>query len=160
MATITITIKERIATIPNGVSLVCNNPSDVVQFSFDSEWDSITLKTARFSWQRNYVDVPFTGNTVNVPDISKTNVVELGVYADGVATTAVKIPFKHSIKSIGGSIAEPTADVYSQIIQMINGDAIKGDDGYTPVRGTDYWTAADIASIQNYCEEMILEGKW
>ena len=160
MATITVTIKERIATVPSGVSLVCNNPSDVVQFSFDSEWDGITLKTARFSWQRSYVDVPFTGNTVNVPDISKTNVVELGVYADGVATTAVKIPFKHSIKSIGGRVAEPTADVYSQIIQMINGDAIKGDDGYTPVRGTDYWTAADIASIQNYCEEMILEGKW
>ena len=106
------------------------------------------------------MDIPFTGNTVNVPDISKTNVVELGVYADGITSTAVKIPFKHSIKSIGGSIAEPAADVYSQIIQMINSDAVKGDPGYTPVRGTDYWTDADIASMQAYCEEMILEGKW
>ena len=43
---------------------------------------------------------------------------------------------------------------------MINGGAIKGEPGYTPVRGTDYWTAADIASVQDYCEEMILEGKW
>ena len=160
MATVTVTIKERIATGPSGVSLVCNNPSDVIQFNFDSEWNSITLKTARFTWQRNYVDIPFTGNTVNVPDISKTNVVELGVYADGITSTAVKIPFKHSIKSIGGSIAEPAADVYSQIIQMINSDAVKGDPGYTPVRGTDYWTDADIASMQAYCEEMILEGKW
>ena len=160
MATVTVTIKERIATVPNGVSLVCNNPSDVIQFNFDSEWNSITLKTARFTWQRNYVDIPFTGNTVNVPDISKTNVVELGVYADGITSTAVKIPFKHSIKSIGGSIAELAADVYSQIIQMINSDAVKGDPGYTPVRGTDYWTDADIASMQAYCEEMILEGKW
>ena len=111
MATITVTVKERIASIPSGISLVCNNPSDVIQFNFDSEWSTITLKTARFSWQRSYVDVPFSGNTVNVPDISKTNVVELGVYADGITTTAVKIPFKHSIKSIGGSVAEPTADV-------------------------------------------------
>ena len=160
MATITVTVKERIASIPSGVSLVCNNPSDVIQFNFDSEWSTITLKTARFSWQRSYVDVPFSGNTVNVPDISKTNVVELGVYADGIATTAVKIPFKHSIKSIGGSVAEPTADVYSQLVQMINAGAVKGEPGFTPVRGSDYWTEADIASVQAYCEEMILEGKW
>lgn len=29
---------------------------------------------------------------------------------------------------------------------------LKGADGYTPVRGTDYWTAADIATIQNYID--------
>ena len=28
-----------------------------------------------------------------------------------------------------------------------------GEDGYTPVRGTDYWTAEDIAAIQNYINE-------
>ena len=63
MATVVVTVKERIATIPSGVSLVCNNPSDVIQFNFDSEWNSVTLKTARFTWQRSYVDVPFTGNS-------------------------------------------------------------------------------------------------
>ena len=160
MATVNVTIRERIASVPSGISLVCNNPSDVIQFDFDSEWNSITLKTARFSWQRSYVDIPFTGNTVNVPDISKTNMVELGVYADGITTTAVKIPYKHSIKSIGGTVAEPTTDTYNQLVQMINKGAVKGDPGVTPVRGTDYWTAADIASMQAYCEEMILEGKW
>ena len=160
MATVTVTIRERIASVPSGISLVCNNPSDVIQFDFDSEWSSITLKTARFSWQRSYVDIPFTGNTVNVPDISKTNMVELGVYADGITTTAVKIPYKHSIKSIGGAVAEPETDTYHQLVQMINNGAVKGEPGVTPVRGTDYWTAADIASMQAYCEEMILEGKW
>lgn len=160
MAMIIVTVKERIASIPNGVSLVCNNPSDVIQFDFDSEWSSATLKTARFSWQRSYVDIPFTGNTVNVPDISKTNTVELGVYADGITSTPVKIPFKYSIKSVGGSVETPSADVYSQLVQMINDGAVKGPAGDTPVRGTDYWTEADIASIQDYCEEMILEGKW
>ena len=160
MATVIVTVKERIATISNGVSLVCNNPSDVIQFNFDSEWDAATLKTARFSWQRSYVDIPFTGNTVNVPDISKTNVVELGVFTDDIASTPVKIPFKHSIKSLGGTIASPTADVYTQLVQMINGGTIKGEPGHTPVRGSDYWTADDIAAMQDYCEEMILEGKW
>ena len=67
---------------------------------------------------------------------------------------------KEAVVSIGGSVAEPTTDVYSQIVQMVNAGAVKGDPGDTPVRGTDYWTEADIASMQAYCEEMILEGKW
>ena len=30
-----------------------------------------------------------------------------------------------------------------------------GQDGYTPVRGTDYWTANDIATIEQYCADYI-----
>jgi hypothetical protein len=36
----------------------------------------------------------------------------------------------------------------------------KGDPGKTPVRGTDYWTAADIAEIKSYVDEAILGGAW
>ena len=32
---------------------------------------------------------------------------------------------------------------------------LKGEDGYTPVRGTDYWTADDIAEIQSYIDNQI-----
>ena len=160
MATVVVTIKERIASIPSGVELVCNNPSDVITFSFDSEWESRTAKTARFSWQRNYIDIPFSGDSVNVPDIDKTNAVEVGVYADGIASTPVKIPFKYSIKSSGSVSEAPRADIYSQLLEKINSGVLKGDPGYTPIRGTDYWTEADIAAMQDYCEEMILEGKW
>jgi HSP90 family molecular chaperone len=35
-----------------------------------------------------------------------------------------------------------------------------GADGYTPVRGTDYWTAADRAEIKAYVDEAILGGAW
>jgi hypothetical protein len=35
-----------------------------------------------------------------------------------------------------------------------------GADGYTPVRGTDYWTAADKAEIKAYVDEAILGGEW
>ena len=35
-----------------------------------------------------------------------------------------------------------------------------GQDGYTPVRGTDYWTETDIAEIKNYVDEAILGGAW
>ena len=37
-------------------------------------------------------------------------------------------------------------------------------DGYTPVRGVDYWTDADIAEIKaeikNYVDDAILGGAW
>ena len=33
--------------------------------------------------------------------------------------------------------------------------ALKGKDGYTPVKGTDYWTADDIAEIQSYIDNQI-----
>lgn len=32
--------------------------------------------------------------------------------------------------------------------------------GYTPVRGVDYWTEEDIASIKAYVDEAILGGAW
>ena len=35
-----------------------------------------------------------------------------------------------------------------------------GEDGYTPVRGTDYWTEADKAEIKGYVDEAILGGAW
>jgi len=160
MATVIITIKERIASAPDGIELVCNNPSDVIQFDFDAEWDAHVLKTARFSWQRKYIDVPFSGNEVNVPDVDKTNYVEVGVYADGLTSTPVKIPFKHSIKSLGGTVEAPSADAYDQIIELINDNAVKGPAGDTPERGVDYWTEADVAAIKAHVETTILEGEW
>lgn len=34
-------------------------------------------------------------------------------------------------------------------------DGAAGADGYTPVRGTDYWTAEDVAEIQTYIDNQI-----
>lgn len=36
----------------------------------------------------------------------------------------------------------------------------KGADGYTPKRGTDYWTAADIAEIKDYIDNEIINGEY
>ena len=38
-------------------------------------------------------------------------------------------------------------------VQTIKGDP--GTDGYTPVKGTDYWTADDKAEIQSYIDTQI-----
>lgn len=56
-----------------------------------------------------------------------------------------------------------------QTIKTINGESLVGEgditisagaDGYTPVRGTDYWTEADKAEIKAYVDEAILGGSW
>ena len=35
-----------------------------------------------------------------------------------------------------------------------------GANGYTPVRGTDYWTESDKAEIKAYVDNSILNGAW
>lgn len=36
----------------------------------------------------------------------------------------------------------------------------RGESGYSPIRGTDYWTDSDIAEIKGYVDEAILGGAW
>lgn len=43
----------------------------------------------------------------------------------------------------------------SQGIQGPKGE--NGQDGYTPLRGTDYWTEEDISEIKSYCDDYINE---
>lgn len=38
--------------------------------------------------------------------------------------------------------------------------ATSGQNGKTPVRGVDYWTDSDIATIKGYVDDAILNGKW
>lgn len=80
----------------------------------------------------------------------------------------------------GGSGGDPGADGFSPIATVVptadgalititdkNGtttatvkNGADGADGYTPVRGTDYWTTADRAEIKAYVDEAILGGAW
>lgn len=65
-------------------------------------------------------------------------------------------------------IVELWAKIKSRFVQTVNGTAPDasgnvdlGDiGGYTPVRGTDYWTDEDIAQIKAYVDDAILNGEW
>lgn len=121
MAEHRIAILNRIAVADAGIELVCNNPTDTIRFEFDAEWSRIVAKTARFSWDGKYIDVPFSGNVVEVPEIYQTNHVYVGVYADNIATTPAKVKCRYSIKCLGGKVAPPSQDIYAEIIALING---------------------------------------
>ena len=64
----------------------------------------------------------------------------------------------------GDPAMAPTAPVWKQA--MDKADAVynaarAGEfDGYSPVRGVDYWTPEDIAHVKGYVESAILGGAW
>lgn len=128
MAEHKIAIQNKVAIADTGIELVCNNPTDTIRFEFDDEWAGIAAKTARFSWEGRYIDVPFSGNVVEVPEIFQTNYVYVGVFGDNITSTPVKLKCKYSIKCLGGKIAAPAEDVYAQIIALINA-GIDANDG-------------------------------
>lgn len=50
--------------------------------------------------------------------------------------------------------------IEAALAQAKESGAFDGNSGYTPVRGTDYWTDADKAEIKSYVDNAILGGAW
>lgn len=115
MKTLNVFVVNKIATYSQrGGCIVCGNSDYQIQFTFDSEWDSYTQKTARFIWRGQYIDVDFTGNTVTVPIVSNTDKVEVGVYAGDLhTTTSASISCEKSILC-GNTLPMPDEELDKQ----------------------------------------------
>lgn len=121
MKTILIPVIEKIAHSPEE-EIVCGNSDYYIEFAFDSEWDGYDVKTARFIYSGKKTDVVFKGNTVQVPVMSNTTKVLVGVFSGDLRTsTPAVIVCRPSILCKGGMPADPTPDVYAQIMEMLNG---------------------------------------
>lgn len=84
--------------------IVCGNSDYQIKFTFDNEWDAATNKTARFIWGGQYTDVTFTGDTCNVPIITNTDSVEVGVYSGDLrTTTSAQITCQRSILCVAAT---------------------------------------------------------
>ncbi len=64
------------------------------------------------------------------------------------------------IARIGYSGSDGLVDTYTVVLTDGSVTRINITNGKSPVRGTDYWTDADIALIKSYVEDAILGGKW
>lgn len=97
--TLHVTVKNKIATYrQRDGAIVCGNKGYIIAFTFDSEWDEYSTKTARFIWQGKYYDQIFTGVECPVPIINDTTELTIGVYAgDLKTTTPADIPCLTSI---------------------------------------------------------------
>lgn len=122
MPTIKIEVKDNIATnLTPEIEIVSNNGDYEIEFSFDSLWDSYSVKTARFYYNFSHTDIVFDGNVCKVPLLEETQLLKVGVFTDtNKTTTDAEIKCRFSIKKYGGSVHEPTKDVYGQIIDLLN----------------------------------------
>lgn len=118
---IEISVQNRVAWQTNKVEYICNNKDFAINFTFDSEWEAVQNKTARFIHGGEHTDVMFTGNQCTVPYISDVTKMTVGVYAgDLQTTTPATVYCKKSILCGGGLPADPTPDVYVQLMEKLN----------------------------------------
>ena len=151
--TLNITVRNKIATTIDPATVVNGNNDYTVVFDFDSEWDSLSSKTAMFVYGREeqkYKTVTFTGNSCVMPALYNTGYVLIGVFAGDIKTTTAAyvkcIPCIRDNDSTldtgsGGTIDTGTND-HSQLINRGIADqhpisAITGlEEALTPLVGT------------------------
>ena len=126
MPDINIKIRNKVAKGEYAV-IVCDNSDYTAVFDFDAEWDEYTTKTARFVYGGRYTDVVFSGNECAVPVMQNTRAVTVGVFAGDLhTTTPAYFACVPSILFGNGIPADPTPDVYAQIMELLNNIADGG----------------------------------
>ena len=105
---IQINIADKRAAVVGDPVIICGNGGYSIEFSFDSGWDNVGTKTARFVYVRageqQHQDVEFDGTTVAVPVLAGVSEVQVGVFAANLrASTPVRIPCELSIRCAAGT---------------------------------------------------------
>ena len=123
MPNIQINIKNKVARADRAI-IVCDNSDYTAVFDFDDEWSAYETKTARFVYGGRYTDVVFSGNECLVPVIQDTRAVTVGVFAGDLhTTTPAYFACVPSILCCNGIPADPTPDVYAQLMELLNKDS-------------------------------------
>lgn len=84
--------------------IVCGNSDYRIKFAFDTDWEEHTARKARFIWNGQHKDVDIDeDNFAEVPVLTNTKQLIVGVYAEGISTTAVVIPCVLSVLCKGSA---------------------------------------------------------
>lgn len=169
--TIVFDVNERNISSDDAGEWISFNDDYIAMFRFDSEWDN-KIKTAEFIQGNDKYERVLENDKCEVPPL-KSGLVRVGVYTSKMTSTPVLIGIRRSIKDFSGVPAEPPEDVYAQLTALVESGILKGDNGltpyvgennnwwigdvdtdilargYTPVKGTDYFTESEIQQIQN-----------
>lgn len=122
---IQINIANKHATVVGTPTIVCGNSEYTIRFTFDDEWTPGGIKTVRFVYLKNgavaYTDVVMESDTVEVPILSNTKEVRVGVFeGDLRTTTPAVIPCELSIRCGTGEPEDPTPSQYDQIMALLS----------------------------------------
>lgn len=147
MRTLHINVTNKVATFQaRDGDIVCGNTDYQIAFTFDTEWDEHQEKTARFIWNGQYTDIPFTGNTCPVPMVRGASQLTVGVYAGELRTTTpAEIGCRPSVLCVGGEPVEADQRYISEAHRW-------ADDAYTSAQVA---TDAEVKALnaQMWAEE-------
>ena len=122
------------------------------QFSFDESWDGYG-KTAVFASFGGVWAVPLVADEAIIPweALEAGRRLRIGVYgvkgSTRLPTVYTEPLFVETGAEEGKEAGEPTQSKWMQLMAAIESGLLKGEAGYTPVKGKDYFTEADIAEI-------------
>nr|DAU36012.1 MAG TPA: nucleoid-associated protein [Caudoviricetes sp.] len=122
MPDINITVAHKVA-VSDTQSIVCDNSDYTVHWTLDEEWSAYDTKTMRTIYMDGtFTDKVFAGDTIELPVCTVPGVVQIGLYAGNLRTSRVAIlRALPSVRSAAGAPADPTPDVYDQLMDLIKG---------------------------------------
>lgn len=167
METIEIMVRNKIPRFKkdSAKSIITWNTGYIINFDFDEEWEHVkTLRVVNDKGDIIIPDIVFEGNSVELPKITDTNHIGIGVFSGNLSsTTKLILACRKSILEDDGAPLPPTEDVYNQIMGILEGKAEKS----TTLSGygiTDAYTkneidvlVGDISSILNVIQNNIDE---
>ncbi len=122
MKNIDIKVQEKIATLlDNSKYIVCGNSDYFAVFHFDEEWEGYNNKTAIFVDSNDRVkEVSFAGNKCKIPELSRTNMVAIGVVAGDIRTTTPC--YVKCVQSVSDLVGEQTMpeNLYLRLVTLLN----------------------------------------
>ena len=122
MPDINITVAHKVA-VSDTQSIVCDNSDYTVHWTLDAEWSAYDTKTMRTIYMDGtFTDKVFSGAEVELPVCTVPGVVQIGLFAGDIRTSRVAIlRALPSVRSAAGAPADPTPDVYDQLMELIKG---------------------------------------
>lgn len=122
MPDINITVANKVA-VSDTQSIVCDNSDYMVRWTLDAEWSAYDTKTMRTIYMDGtFEDKVFSGDVIALPVCTVPGAVQIGLFAGDIRTSRVAIlRALQSVRSGAGAPADPTPDVYDQLMELIKG---------------------------------------
>lgn len=122
MPDINITVAHK-AAVSDTQSIVCDNSDYTVHWTLDDEWSAYDTKTMRTIYMDGtFKDTVFGGDVIALPVCTVPGAVQIGLFAGNLRTSRVAIlRALPSVRSGAGAPADPTPDVYDQLMEIIKG---------------------------------------
>jgi hypothetical protein len=121
MPDISITVTDKRPVCTAGTTVVCDNSDYIVHWDLDEEWSAYDSKTMRVIYMDStYADTVFSGDSVALPPVPVPGCVQIGLYAGDIHTSRMAfLRALSSVRSASGAPANPTPDVYDQLMERM-----------------------------------------